>query len=192
MTFQPETVGLHDGTSILIRPIQPDDRERVEAMHARLSRHTLLLRYLSAARKPTTAQAVKVCDFDLQRNMALVALPCDQKPAQIVAMACYVLPDPADARCAEVGILVEDAYQGRGLGTILLVRLGIYAQSHGVCEMSADIAYENSDILSFIQNTGLPHHETTSQGLVHVTVLIEGDLTDLAKRITFAEKSARA
>ena len=190
MSFQPEKVSLHDGTPIVIRAIQPDDAERVIAMHARLSEHTLFLRYLSVARQPVVDQAAHMCDIDYETRMALVAVPADIQPERLSAIACYVVPDEETPGSAEVAIVVEDAYQARGLGSILLVRLARYAQAHGIRRLTADVSVENGEVLAFIQHTGLPHEDSAAEGVIHVSVMIDGDLTKLEQSIMLSGNTA--
>ena len=46
-SLDPEPVTLKDGTQVIIRPIQPDDAEDLQATFQRLSMESIYLRFLS-------------------------------------------------------------------------------------------------------------------------------------------------
>ena len=54
---EAETVALKDGSIVTLRPIRPDDAQRLQAFHARLSPETVYLRWLSAHPVLTEAEA---------------------------------------------------------------------------------------------------------------------------------------
>lgn len=181
MDFEPVQVSLRDGTPLIIRAICPEDAGQLMAMHERLSEHSLLMRYLSLARRPLVDQSARMCDIDHVTRMALVATPDHLPPGQIVAVAGYVVPGPDAPHCADVGIVVEDSFQHKGLGSMLLAELAVCAQAHGICELTADISYDNRAILSFVRQTDLPHQASVCNGLIHVSILITQDLSGLRR-----------
>jgi GNAT superfamily N-acetyltransferase len=183
VTLEPVRVCLEDGTSLTIRAICPGDANSLIAMHERLSDHSLQMRYLSNARQPLINQSARTCAIDPVSHMALVAIPDHLLPEQIVAVAEYTVPDRNNLCSADIGIVVEDIYQHRGMGSVLLTHLVIWAQAHGICELTADIAYENHAILSFVRQTALPHHASICDGLIHVTITLTQELSGLGKRL---------
>jgi GNAT superfamily N-acetyltransferase len=66
---------------------------------------------------------------------------------------------------AEAAIVVEDAYQGRGLGTLLVERLLSYARMHGIRYFVAEINSENDRVLRFIRRSGLPAEKKLEAGV---------------------------
>ena len=94
--------------------------------------------------------------MDYQTRMALVATLDQGGEAQIVAVARYAVIPTAGPGLAETAIVVEDRYQGLGLGTILLKRLVAYARRHGISTLLAMVRQENARITRFIRHSGLP------------------------------------
>src|SRR5678816_1563764 len=125
MLCEREMVELADGNHIVIRPVEPRDVPRLIAMHQRLSEHSRFLRYLGLARALSTDEAREMCEIDYQYHMALVASPCEA-PDEVIALAFYWVDDDSSPDAAEIAVLVEDHWQGHGIGTLLLEHLTGY------------------------------------------------------------------
>ena len=66
--------------------------------------------------------------------------------------------------------MVADAWQGRGLGTVLFERLAARARELGVRRFVADTLFHNRRMLAVFWATGLPHAEPIEDGVVHVVL----------------------
>lgn len=103
-------------------PVGAGDLEEVLALHRRCSDRSLWQRYRSAG-----VPSARV----LER---LVALPGGSGVRRAGALRGWVCaaPDPASGPGAlEVGVLVEDAWQGQGLGRLLMRRTAVTAALAG-------------------------------------------------------------
>lgn len=127
-----------DLASIVCRPIRPDDAARLLRLFPRLSSETLYRRFFSPVVAPDLKRIRYLCEVDHDQREALVALVGDE----IIGVARY---DRAhdDPRSAEVAVLVEDAWQGRGVGRFLMQRLGECAIAEGVRWFRADVLASN-------------------------------------------------
>lgn len=165
------TLTLKDGTPVYVRPIRPDDAERLQAFHSRLSPDSIYLRWLSAHPILSLAEAQALSTVDYAARMALVATTGDDPAAPLIGVARYGrVPGRADE--AEVAVVVEDAYQRRGLGTELLRRLMFYARTQGFRYWSAEINVANARMMKFIQRGGLPVAKQYAGGSWQVRVEI--------------------
>ncbi len=124
-----------------MRPIRPDDKERLAAGHERLSEHTAWLRYLRPKSRLTAAEVRYLTEVDGRNHVALVVLRADDREA-MVAVGRFVR-DLADPSTAEFAIVVGDRYQRRGLGTALAGLLAEEARRHGIRRLRALTAAEN-------------------------------------------------
>jgi RimJ/RimL family protein N-acetyltransferase len=132
----------HRDSPILIRPIHADDRDRLRDSHERLSPETRYRRFLAVKPHLTSADVRYLVDIDGRDHVALVAtLPeADEEP--IVGVARFIrIPDEPEV--AEVAIVVNDALQGRGVGTELLARLAEEAVARGVRRFRATMLADN-------------------------------------------------
>lgn len=99
-------VALPDGVSVELRPGASSDADALAALYARCSDETLRRRY--PAGRPPRAQASRSCD--------VIAV---EPAGDLVGVGSLRL----DGNEAEVALLVEDAWQRRGIGTAILRRL---------------------------------------------------------------------
>jgi acetyltransferase len=177
-----ETISLRDGTAILIRAIHVDDAEGLQSLFNRLSAESIYFRFLEPRKILPLDQAIRFATVDYQRSMAIVAvLDAGQDGERIIGVARYgVEPDRSDA-VAEAAIVVEDAYQNRGVGTLLLQRLLEYARSHGIEALQATIHQNNAKILHFIKKGGLPTKRRLEGGVWQIRVTLD-PLMDATER----------
>jgi RimJ/RimL family protein N-acetyltransferase len=170
---KPDTVTLRDDTTVTIRPIRPDDAPRLQALFHRLSPESIALRFLGHPKELPYEQARQFATVDYQKRMALVATREQDGEEHIIAVARYAVDPAADPDLAEAAIVVEDKYQKRGLGTLLLTRLVAYAQAHGIRAFRATIRQDNAQIMRFIQRSRLPTESKLEAGAWDILVKLE-------------------
>ena len=168
----PETITLRDDATVMIRPIRPDDAPRLQALHAQLSPETIYLRFLGMHLTLSSAEAEKLADVDYQTRMAFVATRGPKGEEAVIGVARYARLGPEQPGEAEAAIVVEDRYQERGLGSILIDRLLAYARAHGVSTFVAEINAENDRILRFVRRSGLPAEKRWQDGVCEIHVRI--------------------
>ena len=131
---------LSDGQQVFIRPIQPDDKWRLQEGLKRLSLETVHRRFLAAKPSFTAAELRYLTEVDGVDHIALVALSVTT--GNLVAVARAVrLPDQPGT--AEWAVVVADPLQGKGLGTRLVQALVDEARQVGIHRFTATIAGEN-------------------------------------------------
>jgi RimJ/RimL family protein N-acetyltransferase len=160
---------LKDGSSILVRPIKRNDAQAWTDFVSRLSPRTRYLRFQHAISDPASPEdAVRFCSVDYHDTFAFVAEVRREPKRDIVAIARYYrLPE---GRSAEVAIVIEDDYQGRGLGTGLLERLADVARQNGIDSFEADVTAENSQMMNVFKDYGFHVVSELQAGEYHVTV----------------------
>lgn len=153
-------VRLRDGKTVAIRPIRPDDAERLQHFHRHLSPDTIRFRYFVFRPELSLEEARRLCDLDGRLRMAFVAtvLETDGQSTskEIIGVARYDATEPAKPGDSEFAIVLRDDYQGRGLGKELLLRLAEYARAHGLRTMSGTLLSGNLRMLRFLQSSGYP------------------------------------
>jgi acetyltransferase len=108
---------LKDGTAIRLRPIRPEDEPKWRAMLRRCSDASIWSRFHVSFKEATHELATRFCFLDYDREIAIVAETIGEAHPEIVAVGRLV--SDADHRTAEFAVLVEDAWQNRGLGTAI-------------------------------------------------------------------------
>ena len=108
---------LQDGTQVTLRPIQPEDEPLWHELLGRCSERSIWLRFRYLFKETTHEMATRFCFIDYDRTMAIVAELEQQGETQLLGVG-RLLAD-VDHNNAEYAVLVDDAWQGRGLGTLL-------------------------------------------------------------------------
>lgn len=139
---------LRDGSEVRLRDTEPSDGPLVAALHARCSPAARRSRFLS----PTPHLPADQLDTLLGggHGRAVLALTVDGGSAVGVATL-----DPAGPARAAIAVLVEDAWQGRGLGTALLRRLVDMAAEHGAAEITGVARADDVGITRLLRRAGL-------------------------------------
>jgi acetyltransferase len=166
----PQDVRLLDGTLVTIRPIQPNDAPRLQAFYDRLSQDSLYLRFLQYRNALSHQEAVRLATVDYHRQMALVATRIENARQDIIAVARYAMSQSNGIVWAEPGIVVDDRYQGRGLGVLLLKWLSIYASSHGVQAFRATVTPNNMQMLRIITRSRLWVEKDFQSGMWDIAI----------------------
>lgn len=159
-------VTLRDGTRVRVRPIRPDDAPRLVALYDHLSRDTRYQRFFSMMRRLPPDWARFLATVDYVRRFALVAeAPGD--PGTLIAVARY---EPAgEPDTVEVAFVVQDAWQNRGLGTVLFRELLVAAEGNGVRRFRAWVLADNRRMLDLIARLGEVTRRAMEQGVVELT-----------------------
>ncbi|MBV9605453.1 MAG: GNAT family N-acetyltransferase [Solirubrobacterales bacterium] len=155
-----EPVRLRDGSTLVIRPIGPDDRDLLRSGFERLSEHSRYMRFQTPLASLSDKQLAYLTDVDHHDHEALLAIaPGDRE--EIVGVARFVRVDAGVAECA---IVVADDWQERGVATELLDRLVQRARSEDVTRFTALVLAENADALRLLERLGdTEQHRVGSQ-----------------------------
>jgi acetyltransferase len=144
-------------TMVTLRPAGPHDEGLLSEFLERLSDQSVYLQHsnlLPQDPRQRRQRLRQLCFLDYGANIALVAEW--QHPlngtSEIVAIA--RLNALQDGTTAEVALIVEDALQGRGLGTALLRSLIDFAQSRGMRQIQAPLLVENTALRQVFEQAG--------------------------------------
>jgi RimJ/RimL family protein N-acetyltransferase len=153
-------VELRDGSRALIRPIGPEDRERLREGFESASPESIFLRFLTPLPRLSSTQLSYLTAIDHDRHEALIAM--DPDSGESFGTARYVRSDD-DPQTAEFAVGVGDRWMGLGLGTALLTALVSCARAAGVVRFTGTISVENAAIKRLMEKV-LGPYETTSVG----------------------------
>jgi GNAT superfamily N-acetyltransferase len=141
-------VTLKDGTALRLRPIRPEDAPRLIEFYNRLSRHTAYQRFFNVMKRLPPDWATMLAGVDYRRRLALVAERGPAGAPEIEAVARYEPTD--DPGIAEVAFVVQDGYQGRGLGVLLLRHLLEAGEARGIRRFRAYVLADNRRMLDLL------------------------------------------
>ena len=141
-------ITLRDGTTLRLRPIRSDDAPRLIDFYDRLSRHSAYQRFFSVMKRLPPDWARMLATVDYRRRLALVAERGPADAPEIEAVARYEPTDDPDT--VEVAFVVQDGYQGRGLGLLLLHHLLDAAEARGMHRFRAYVLADNTRMLDLL------------------------------------------
>lgn len=147
---------LRSGERISLRPIQPDDAPRLQALAPRLSDDTLHFRFFGSRRVLRPEEAARLATVDGRARAAIVAVRATDDGPTVIGVARYDGRDGATPPTAEFAIVVEDAYQRLGVGRALLSRLVALAQRSGFQRLDGDMLADNEPMRRFVHGAGFP------------------------------------
>ncbi len=160
-------VVLVDGGTVFVRPIIPEDADRLVALHNRLSAETIHYRFFSPRPRLSARDVERFTVVDYDDRVALVAMLGDD----MIAVARYDRLPGTDE--AEVAFVVEDAHQGRGIGTLLLEHLAAVAREKGINRFVAETLPDNQPMIGVFRSAGWAVRTRFEDGLILVEFPIE-------------------
>lgn len=157
-------ITLKDGSRVRLRPIRPDDAPRLIDLYSRLSEDTAYQRFFTVMRRLPVDWAHYLSNVDYRERLAIVAEPDPPEPPGLIAVARYEPSDRTGA--AEVAFVVQDAWQGKGIGTILLHDLLGAAAARGIERFRAYVLSTNVRMLDLLTRFTLITERQAEHGIV--------------------------
>jgi RimJ/RimL family protein N-acetyltransferase len=149
-----------------LRLIRPDDAPRLSALYDRLSRHTAYQRFFSAMRRLPLDWAHFLANVDYRERLALVIERDGPEGPELIAVGRY---EPAgEAGEAEVAFVVQDGWQGKGLGRLLLRELLAAAAARGIGRFRAFVLADNFRMLRLLGRHTRVLQRKTEAGVTEV------------------------
>jgi acetyl coenzyme A synthetase (ADP forming)-like protein len=154
-------VVIRDGSTVHVRPIRADDGPAIRVFLEAVSADSIAFRFFGI---PNLDWVVSwSLDVDYADRFALIAE--SGTPSRIVAHAAYIRID--DER-AEVAFLVADAWQGRGISTIMLAHLAAIAERRGIVRFSALVLPVNHRMIEVFRQSGFPIETRSTRDAIEV------------------------
>ncbi|MGH8968479.1 MAG: GNAT family N-acetyltransferase [Actinomycetes bacterium] len=159
-------VVLRDGGTAHLRPIRRDDADRLVRFYSRLSDETIYFRFFSLYRTLSAKDVERFTNVDHVDRVALVATVGDE-------MIGVVRYERVGADEAEVAFNIEDAHQGRGVGSVFLEHIAAAARERGISRFVADVLPANRKMLNVFQEAGYVVRHAQDDGVVRLEFGLE-------------------
>jgi len=158
---------LRDGVSVPVREVRAEDAGALRRLVNRSSERSIELRFFGPMKELSEERARSFAEVDGVDRFALVALDPEDE-GEIVAVVRY--EREADTDGAEYAALVEDRFQGRGLGIGLTRQLIEAARERGIGRLHALVMRENRVMLGLLRSLALPERQRWENGLEHIEI----------------------
>lgn len=156
---------LGDGARVVVRPIEPRDKQALVDGFERLSDESRYRRFLSATPRLTDAQLRYLTEVDHDRHEAVIAFA--EATREPIGVARYVrFPD--DRAEAEPAVTVVDAWQGRGVGSLLLEEISQRARAAGVERFVATVLAGNKPIIALLDHLETAPRQSAEGGVLRI------------------------
>ncbi|GAA2325967.1 acyl-CoA synthetase [Streptomyces caniferus] len=169
-------VVLRDGGTARIRPITPDDAERLVSFYEQVSDESKYYRFFAPYPRLSDRDVHRFTHHDYVDRVGLAATV----GGEFIATVRYDrindqgLPakNPEDDQ-AEVAFLVQDAHQGRGVASALLEHIAAVARERGIRRFAAEVLPANSKMIKVFTDAGYTHKRTFEDGVVRLEFGLE-------------------
>jgi len=170
---------LDDGTQIFFRPVKPTDEPALSEMLYSLSTESVHARFFTYTKTFPHKDIQQLTTIDYHTDLAIVGVvPGPAGDEQIVAIAQYFL-DPKN-QIAEVAFIVQDEWQDKGMGGMMLRYLTEIARRRGVKHFFAKVLPSNKAMLAVFYNSGYK-----------VKTVFDGDAYTVTYGITKEDENGR-
>ena len=145
--------------ALALRPVTPDDRAAVHGFLAGLSLESAYRRFFTGLGSPSSTLVRHLVEVDHDRREAVLAV----RDGEVVGLAdCTRLTDGVTV---ELGVLVADRWQRRGIGPRLARAVLELAMARGARQVRMHALAENARVARLVGRTW-PHARPTRDGPV--------------------------
>ncbi len=170
---------LRNGTEVTVRAIRPEDKELFVEAFRDLNEDTIYMRFFGPKKEITERELKWATEVDFSRTVALVACIREGERERIIGGSRYIAIGESDPpSSAEIAFVVEEDFQGLGLGTILLRHLVLIGREQGISSFEAEVLPSNKAMLRVFGHAGLPMITAASGDSIHVVISLNEEATE--------------
>jgi RimJ/RimL family protein N-acetyltransferase len=159
-------VTLENHRRVDIRPLRPCEDAPIRDLYARLSPRTRYERFFSPMPAlPDSVLRLLSC-IDYRTGVALIVEDAETARPTVVAVGSVTAISPDSA---EIAVVVQDEWQGHGVGTVLIAKLLEAAEARGFHRFVVSMLAENAVIRKLLHRFGRVIASTTRYGVSEVT-----------------------
>jgi RimJ/RimL family protein N-acetyltransferase len=158
---------LRDGREVEIRALRPDDKDDMLAAVGRTGMQSMQRRFFGVKRGFSEKEIAFFMNIDFSNHVALVALADEDGRPVIIGGGRYIVVEPGRA---EIAFVVIDAYQGQGVGTLLMRHLAAIARAAALRELIAEVLPENAAMRKVFSKFGFKSAAKREPGVVHLVL----------------------
>jgi acetyltransferase len=143
---------LEDETSVILRPIKPEDEPMWHDLLANCSEQSIWFRFSSLFKQTTHRMATRYCFIDYDREIGIVAEVNEDGRRKLIGVGRLVAD--ADHDAAEYAVIIVDRWHGHGLGGMLTDYCVDVAKRWGVNRVVAETSKNNTRMLDIFRSRG--------------------------------------
>lgn len=172
LRYLAQPARLWDDRPVWIRQVRADDEAAMRRFVRGLSPSSRYFRFMMGMRELSDDAVSHFTRPRPGREAVLVATPGSNLGA-IIGVAQFVIDD--DCENSEFALVVDDAWQRQGLGSMMLSELGTFAARHGVKQVNADVLNDNHAMRRLAEKTGCElRHDATTPFVLRLSQRLHG------------------
>ncbi|MDY6791238.1 MAG: GNAT family N-acetyltransferase [Thermodesulfobacteriota bacterium] len=156
------------GIEVSFRGIKPSDEEEMRRLFYRFSDMAVYYRYFGHIAAMPHTKTQEYVNVDWNHTMSIVGLADDAGHTRVIAEARFI-KEP-NGSYAEVVFVVDEEYQGLGIGTYLYKMLVHLAKERGIIGFTADVLFSNIGMMKVFKKGKLPVKATLENGVYQLTI----------------------
>jgi acetyltransferase len=161
-----------EGSTLLLRPIRPEDAPQHSAFFAALTPEDVRFRMFAQMQSLPPAQLARWTQIDYDREMAFIATRMGPSGLETIGVA-RAVADPDNIR-AEFAVVVRSDLKGRGLGALLMEKMLRYCRARGTQELVGEALPENLRMLQLAHHLGFTVAPAASEGAIGMRLVLSG------------------
>ncbi len=143
---------LKNGTSVLLRPIKPEDENLLDELFQSFSEQTMRFRFFQVIREMSHETLTRYCNIDYNREIAIVAQTGEDEKRRIIGVARLILQP--GRKSGEFAVVVGDRWQGLGLGSKLVDYIVEISKDMGLDNICGDVIAANLKMFRLCEKKG--------------------------------------
>ncbi len=159
-----------DGAQILVRPIEPEDGPLLLESFHRLSKATIFFRFFADLRELPPEWIHDFVIIDYTRDVAMAAVKGPDFSKNIVGV-CRIMCRDNPSR-GELAVTVDDLWQGKGLGSVLMRRACDIAKEIGMKTVWGVVSTDNKKFLALARKIGFSTKLSPIPGIVEMEMCL--------------------
>jgi acetyltransferase len=152
------------GERLRFRLARPSDEARTREAFDTLSHETRHNRFMAAVNEIPADILASLRHPDRSRELMVVCLRIDAGGREVEAVGAARLMHGAPGSTGEIGIVIVDAWQRRGVGAKLLRTLIQNARRRGLAQVRGHVLATNEPMLSLARSLGFSIADSSDEG----------------------------
>ncbi|RJR24555.1 MAG: GNAT family N-acetyltransferase [Desulfobacteraceae bacterium] len=157
-----------EGLVVRFRAIRPSDVDEMRRLFYRFSDQSVYYRYFSPIKTMPHSKMQEYVNVDYHNTMSIVGLIGEPGSGKIIAEARYVKHH--DRPYGDVAFVVDEAFQGKGIATFLLLTLIRVARDRGFEGFTADVLATNTSMLKVFEKAPYPVKAVLDGGVYELSI----------------------
>ncbi|MBI1881855.1 MAG: GNAT family N-acetyltransferase, partial [Chloroflexi bacterium] len=158
---------------IFLRPVKIRDEPLLKEFFYAISDESLYRRFMSMLKSLPHERLQEFAVIDYTQDMVVLAIIKEgEEKEEVIGIGQYSVDETTHT--ADIAFAVRDDYQGHGVGTELLKYLTLLAQKQGLLGFTADVLFDNVNMLHVFDKMGFDTKKQFDSGVYRLTMMFRG------------------